>query len=247
MTQTKKEEKSNEFKRNELGLFDNIEYKYLPNGYVDWRAMVDTKFLVPNSTYFTGKGLPIPISIEGLPDEQLLIRLAGVRELARLRGIERVERPISYQLPDGGAVASCKITFIPNFETNFQPLIYEEVASATRENCNYVNYAETLACNRSFVRAVKSALNIYILSDEEFKKEPASNSTDDQTTPLACLKEVLLNEKYNISTFEGLVQYLSKTSLYKNRIEEIQSWKSFEGIPVDELRTVLGKLKQFAK
>jgi hypothetical protein len=248
MTQNRKEEKTIQFKRNELGLFDNVEYKYLSDGYIDWRAMVNNKFLIPNDMYFKNHGLPTPPSIDGLSDEQLYIRLPGVRELARLRGIEKIERPVSYQLPDGGAVASCKITFLPNFETNFQPLVYEEIASATRSNCNYIDFAETIACNRAFVRAVKNALNIYILSDEEIKKEPISN-TIDQTSPLVCLKEIISNvplkdgKTLKISTIEELKNFLPHTRAYKNRVEEVNSWQSFEQIPTEEVKVLIGLFK----
>jgi hypothetical protein len=236
------------FKRNDRGLFDNINYVYTDEGYVDWRAMVNPKFLVPNEDSFTKKGLPIPSSIDKLADDQLIIKLAGVREVARLRGIEKVERPISYATHNG-AVASCKITFLPNFETDGASLIYEEVASATVDNCNDMGakYAETIACNRSFVRAVKSALNIFVLSDEEFNRHSFENSNSKSIGgPVDTLKD-RLKEVWSINEFKDFLSLLSKSETYSKRMDEVNNWKSFDDIPIPEIRILIGLISKSKK
>jgi len=75
----------NKITRDQDGLINEKEYKFTSEGFVDWRAMIDPQFLYPNKDYFELRKQPMPTSIEGLDDKQLLIMLGGIKELARLR------------------------------------------------------------------------------------------------------------------------------------------------------------------
>ena len=103
------------YKRNEAGLLEGVDYKFNDDGSVDWRAMVDPKHLYPNKGWFESRGEPMPRSSEGLADHQLLIKLSGIKELAKLRGFNRVHYDIIKCELDHVSV-KCEINWIPNFE-----------------------------------------------------------------------------------------------------------------------------------
>ena len=88
--------------RNKYGLIDNgsVKYIYTPEGSIDWRKMINTKYLVPNKQNFEKFGRPVPKSIEGLEDRDLLILLAGIKELAQIRGFNSVEYQIETPAAD---------------------------------------------------------------------------------------------------------------------------------------------------
>ena len=107
----------NKITRGPDGLIENKEYKFTPDGFVDWRAMIDPQFLYPNKDFFEIRKLSIPASIEGLDDKQLLIMLGGIKELARLRGFKSVRYNIKHEAPNY-VTAMCCIEWIGNFETS---------------------------------------------------------------------------------------------------------------------------------
>ena len=78
------------FKRNEHGLLENIPYHFNEDGSVNWRAMIKNEHLFPNKSWFEMRKLSMPTSIDGLKDNQLLIKLGGIKELARLSGFSNV-------------------------------------------------------------------------------------------------------------------------------------------------------------
>lgn len=234
------------FKRNEYGLLDTVNYSFDDNGYVNWRAMIDPKYLYPNPNWFKDK--EIPLTIDGLPDEQLLIKLAGIRQIARLRGISKVEYPLSYYSPLG-AVVSCRVTFVPNYETNMEPLVYEEVASVTSDNATNqmaFQYAETIACNRAFIRAVKNALGINILGDDEFKRDDVKRSIVSATGnvtngPAETLKHIFKNIFKN-DDFSFFKETMTKSS-YPDK-EKVASWNGYEDIQGEDASAIIGLIKK---
>src|SRR5438045_1007883 len=78
------------FKRNEFGLIvdDSINYIYNDDGTINWRKMIPVEFLVPNKQAFKNK--PVPETIDGLSDAELLMKLGGTKLLAQLRGLSSV-------------------------------------------------------------------------------------------------------------------------------------------------------------
>jgi len=67
--------------RNSWGLIEGIDYKTNEDGSINWRAMVKTEHLFPNRGWFELRKQQMPTSIEGLADNQLLIKLAGDSKL----------------------------------------------------------------------------------------------------------------------------------------------------------------------
>ena len=158
------------YKRNELGLLEGVKYEYSEDGSINWRAMVDPKHLYPNKGWFETRNQPMPYSVEGLEDNQLLIKLSGIKELAKLRGFDGVRYEVIKCEKDHVAV-KCRIHCIPNFESGtyyslkqgdddyFNSRVsFEDIANATIDNTSSFaqKFLETIAANRAFVRCVRN-------------------------------------------------------------------------------------------
>jgi len=105
MSKAKKKYGPDIYKRNEHGLLENVNYTFNDDGSVDWRAMVKPEFLYPNKDWFVRRNKPLPDSIEGLEDKQLLIMLGGIKELAKLRGYTSIDFDVRSNLsPDGSTL-----------------------------------------------------------------------------------------------------------------------------------------------
>lgn len=239
------------YQRDEHGLLKNENYIFNDDGSVDWRSMIKPEFLYPNRDWFTLRNKPVPESSEGLKDNQLLIMLGGIKELARLRGFERV----SFQtenLSEGYVKATCSIGWIKNYEGSAGYTVYEDVANATFSNTDSFasKFLETIACNRAFVRCVRNFLNVHIVGADEIDKSKGVKNvqtidtsgftaTAATTTPKGLL-EKYLREKHEVSDFDGfkeLLRLLWKEDKYVN--EDVKDWGSFEDIPVKEVRKLI--------
>ncbi|SVE19519.1 uncharacterized protein METZ01_LOCUS472373, partial [marine metagenome] len=176
------------YKRNELGLLEGVKYEYSEDGSINWRAMVDPKHLYPNKGWFETRNQPMPYSVEGLEDNQLLIKLSGIKELAKLRGFDGVRYEVIKCEKDHVAV-KCRIHWIPNFESGtyyslkqgdddyFNSRVsFEDIANATTDNTSSFaqKFLETIAANRAFVRCVRNFLNVHIVGADEID---SSNGT----------------------------------------------------------------------
>ncbi len=162
------------FKRDpDTGLVVGHTYKYTPDGRIDWRADVPTKYLYVANEYRDrvvkeqGKALS-DIDILAVKDDWLRIRVGGINHLAHLRGVRSCVYP-HMLTRDGYAGVSCEIEFIPNIESDMMPETWSSMASATLRSVDkqFTPYLETFAENRAFTRCVKRALQINILSDIE--------------------------------------------------------------------------------
>ena len=123
------------FQRDENGLLKNVEYNFNEDGSIDWRAMVKEEHLFPNKAHFERFKKPVPKTIEGLRDHQLLIKLSGIKELARLRGFSSVSYE-TVKCEHNHVAVKCKIEFIPNYESAGSSIVYEDMANATSSNCS---------------------------------------------------------------------------------------------------------------
>jgi hypothetical protein len=234
------------YKRNEMGLIEGVEYKFNEDGSINWRAMIKPEHLYPNKDWFEMRKMQMPDSIEGLGDHQLLIKLAGIKELARLRGFSTVNYTIN-TVSSSYATAVCEICWMPNYETNGDLQVFSSTANATVDNCSGfgVKFLEPIAENRSFVRAVRNYLNIHIVGDDEIDKSKnkiayeESESIVQSLTPQSALKSAA-KQNLGCEDFESFKKHLRKMwkdETYKN--EEAANWNSFEDIPIKESRKLL--------
>lgn len=165
------------FQRDERGLVKGVAYHYTAEGRIDWKRMIDPRFLYvirdKEPAVVKAQGKPIAEADLSLVDERWLrIKLAGFNQLANLRGYRSIQYHSLTATPSKAAVV-CEIEFIGNAETEGFPVICSAIASATMAStgADFSPYLETFAENRSFARCVKRALQINILSDEEADAE----------------------------------------------------------------------------
>jgi hypothetical protein len=238
------------YKRDNHGLLESVDYVFNEDGSVNWRAMIKPEFLYPNKGWFDMRGQQVPSSTEGLRDNQLLIMLGGIKDLARLRGFHSVEFDTT---TEGDYVtAKCCITWSPNYESNNEHVLYEDVANATSENTDDFCYKflETIACNRAFVRCIRNFLNINIVGADEIDKS-VNRSTQSQSSTLtqpssnapitpSGLLEKTLKEKHSVESFESfkeLLRDLWKSEKYLN--EDVKNWNGFADISAKEARKLI--------
>lgn len=250
----KKEINNNEgpsnFSRDENGLLKNIQYIFSDDGSVDWRAMIKDEHLFPNRSWFELRKKDCPRSIDGLADHQLLIKLSGIKELARLRGFKSIQYDFVKCEIDHVAV-TCSMEFFSNYETNNKDVVFQDSANATIDNTNSFakKFLETIACNRAFVRCVRNFLNVHIVGDDEIDKSdsgkhPQSNSND--LSPSGFLKKEL-KDSHSISDYNSflpLLRELHKSHKISISTEVIKTWGDFSDISAKDCRILLGALKQ---
>ena len=242
MSPTSKPSGPSLYVRDEHGLLNQkvISYEFNEDGSVNWRAMIKEDHLFPNRSWFEARGKDMPNSIEGLGDHQLLIKLSGIKELARLRGFSNVSYYAEKCEQDHVAV-TCTMSWIPNYETCNEGVVFSDMANATLDNTSSfaTKFLETIACNRAFVRCVRNFLNVHIVGDDEIDKsgKPAKTSTASPLSPHGML------EKHfeSFEDFKSKLRILWKDDQYRN--EEAASWKSFKDIPPKEARILLKLVK----
>ena len=123
--------------------------------------MID-KWLVPN------RDKTDVTDVSKLKDTELIILLGGIKELAQIRGYTDLTYEVNCPSPDY-VVATCKITWIPNYETENKPVTFSAIGDASMSNTSDFarNYLAATAENRAFVRCVRSFLRINIVGGDE--------------------------------------------------------------------------------
>jgi len=248
-TKNKNSEGPDLFVRDENGLLNNIDYQFNEDGSVNWRAMIKDEYLFPNKSWFQLRKKDMPRSIEGLADHQLLIKLGGIKELARLRGFSDISYEVVKCEIDHVAVI-CKIQFLPNYETNGSSVTFQDIANATIENTNSFakKFLETIACNRAFVRCVRNFLNVHIVGDDEIDKSDSPNpskSNSNDLSPAGFLKKEL-SENHGTNSYQDflpILREMHKSKKISISTEIIKTWNDFSDISAKDCRVLLGVLK----
>lgn len=223
--------------RNKYGLLDdkNINYIYNLDGTINWRKMVKTEYLVPN------RQRTQETDLSKLEDKDLLILLGGIKELAQIRGYTKVEYKV-VAASEHYFATSCRITWIPNYETNGEEIIFEALADATVNNTKSFArfFLAAIAENRAFVRCVRNFLKINIVSQEELGDvkilDESNVQQENPTSPLALL-EKSMKEK-NIS-FDIL-----KKRLLKEKFEGAESFTTISDIPKVKIFELIDRIKK---
>ena len=211
-------------KRNEFGLIEGLDYVFQENGMVDWRRMVDNKYIVPN------RDNTAETDVTKLKDKDLIILLAGLKDVANIRGFSSV----TYNVVEASqeyVCASCSIVWAGNYETEkSESVLFQGVADAGLNNTDGFGqiYLAAIAENRAFCRAVRNFLRINIVAKEEIApnktKQLGSNSSSAKSvSPDSFLLSVL---KENNITFEQV-----KKKMISEKVEEANAWNSTKDIP----------------
>ena len=229
--------------RNEHGLLTDVNYVFTADGYVDWRKMVKPEFLYVNTERFKQRDLPVPPSIDGVADDDLVIRLGGIKELAQLRGY----RSVAYNFGPASekfVSVSCVIYWIGNFETDGKPTSFSDGADAHGLNTSGFgfNYLTTTAINRAFVRTVRNFLKIAIVGQEELSSVENSTSApvvQSSSDAGGALMEAL---RAKGKTFEQL-----KARMVKEGIEGAADFAEPNDIPKLQIFNLIEKINSNAK
>jgi len=237
------------FKRDENGLLINRKYVFNEDGSVNWRAMIKDEHLFPNKGWFESRKKEVPRSIDGLGDHQLLIKLSGIKELARLRGFNCVSY-YTEKCELNHVAVNCTMSFIGNYETGGESISFQDMANATLENTSSfaTKFLETIACNRAFVRCVRNFLNVHIVGDDEIDKSNLPNglSSSSALSPQGVLESHA--EASGCASFEDFKSLLRKW--YKNGLYQCEdgenspaNWESYSDISPKESRVFIKLIK----
>lgn len=242
--------------RDERGLLNGVNFIFNKDGTVNWRAMVNPAHLYPNKDWFTRRNQTVPETADGLRDEQLLIKLGGIKEVAKLRGYYSVHF-LFPKLERDYVVASCTINWISNFETNVNPAADEwnaissmDVANATFENTDGFGqkFLETIAANRAFVRTVRNYLGIHIVGEDEIAKGNGAKAAASAVDGSADVSpQSILSKKFSeniggeFNDFKSWLRQLWKDESYQNA--EAANWKAWIDVPSKEARALLKFVK----
>ena len=222
--------KLKKIKRDANGLISgsSIKYQYNEDGLIDWRKMVKAEHLVPNRQKTS------ETDVSKLEDHQLIIKLGGIKELAQVRGYTDVKFNVVSPSSDY-VVATCTITWIPNYETEDKEVTFSGVGDASPHNTqSFAKYfLGSIAENRAFVRCVRNFLRINIVGQEELAgtkiASDPDNDTESKASPVALLKNVM---KEKSVTFDKLKSKLETEGFPKvdkiNTLEDIPKLKIFE-------------------
>jgi hypothetical protein len=239
------------YKRNELGLLEGVKYEYNSDGSINWRAMIAPEHLYPNKGWFELRNKPMPTSVDELDDNQLLIKLSGIKELARLRGFNSVNYSVIKCELDHVAV-KCSISWIPNFENpkeenqnfGFDGVEFEDIANATIDNTSSFaqKFLETIGANRAFVRCVRNFLNVHIVGADEIdtssgKASVVQSDSKEKFAPVNILMSKVSLSEEEFVTFKEILRGLWKSKKYQN--EEAAAWESWSDIPTKEIMKLL--------
>tara|TARA_R110000824_G_scaffold74491_2_gene189332 strand:- start:56 stop:817 length:762 start_codon:yes stop_codon:yes gene_type:complete len=231
-------------------LSSGVDYEFSESGHIDWKSMVlkKTDLLMPNRSWFFGREPESPKNVadmENPKEEQLALTLRATQWLLNARGYTNIEYNPICRISEGDkdiAVYSCKITFRGNYETDFEEVSYEAIASATESNTSgYIaqSYLDSTAQNRALSRAVRGFLGVHIVSDEEMGNvAPQGDVSDDGGKKLSfhTTLEKLWSEK-NDGAFSTFVEFMVGEGLDIT----CSGWEDMSG---KNLREALGILKK---
>jgi len=233
--------------RDYRGLLKETEYKFKPDGGVDYRAMLKPEHLVFNrqmeDKIKSQYGKPSKeLSVTEVEDKYLLILLSGIKFLAKIRGYISV-KPGQGASGPGHASWSCSIKWIGNFETDFREEEFGEVGGANYQSTfSFAQlYLDSIAYNRSFVRAVRNYLGVNVVANDEvgpggkedFKEESISQMGH---SPHHLLDAKLSNKDLSFAKFkDGWIKKYSSIKLISNPAD----WQASKDIPPNDIWDIL--------
>lgn len=232
--------KLKKIKRDENGLITggSVDYLFNEDGFIDWRKMIKTEYLVPNLQKTS------ETDVTKLKDSELIILLNGIKELAQTRGFTDVNYSVETPSSDY-VVATCSIKWIPNYETEGREVTFSAIGDASPNNTTGFGQAFLAACaeNRAFVRCVRNFLKIGIVANEELPKmvfapQPAASPKRDEgiPSPVTLLEQVMKEKKVD---FESI-----KRKLENEKYPKATEMKGVTDIPKAKIFELIERLKK---
>lgn len=256
------------YSRDADGLISSIHHVRHPDQSINWQAM-----LKPEHLYVRPEAvetLLVQFNVKSKWDldvtkckpNQLLVTLAGINYLAYLRGLKSVV-PTPFQVTESEVVSTCQVAFIPNFE-NPEGLTVGAQASASLYSVSgsFQLYLATIAQNRAFVRAVRQALRIEILGNDELDNKankafeaalesgqnpllaPAKTAVQESTTSSAITGVGLLADKCKARKISFDSLRVSALKIITDLNSDPNLWTDFRDIPPLDSYTLLRKIEE---
>jgi hypothetical protein len=222
-------------KRDESGLIiqPKVDYLFNEDGTVDWRKMVKQEFLVPNKQRAGDE-----TDVSKLEDNQLIILLGGIKELAQIRGYTNVRYDVTSPSSDY-VVATCSIDWIPNYETEGRAVTFSAIGDASPNNTQSFAkfFLGPIAENRAFVRCVRNFLKINIVAQEELGNSKIFEEPVDagQADPQQLLERVMKDKSVS---FEQV-----KTRLTQEKYDGAEDFETVADIPKPKLFELIQRIK----
>jgi len=241
--------------RDSYGLLKNTEYVFDDNGNVNWRKMVPVEFLYVNGDArrkemierkYKKSVKEIDVVADNVEDRDLVITLAGLKHLLRLRGYSSVSFHTN-ESSETFASVNCYIDFLPNFETEGVAQSYSENGSAhLRSTDGFMRaYLVEAATNRAFARCIRNYLNINIVSREELFDESKAAQIDGGNSPLLTngSPQSILEKKCSEAGF-GFNALKLAAIKYKDKLGNApEPWTKFSDIPAQDCYVLLEMIK----
>ena len=229
--------------RNSGGLIndDSVQYHFTDDGMIDWRKMVKDRYLYPNPSKNISE-----TDISKLDDRDLCILLGGFKELAQIRGYTNVEYDVVAPSADY-VIATCKVTWIPNFETENKEVTFSAIGESSLNNTSGIGgvyYLASTAENRAFARCIRSFLRINVVSREELAKgflkpranESSSDVSSGGSSPANLLEETMKKKGVPFSQI--------KVKLVEEKVEGADEMNSVNDIPKDKIFELIDRIKK---
>lgn len=236
MAAKKQAKKVTSIERDAHGLITQpkVDYVFGEDGFVDWRKMVKTEHLVPN------RQRTKEADVTKLEDKDLIVLLAGIKELAQIRGYTDVTYDIKSPSSDY-VVASCTIKWTPNFETEGKEVTFSAIGDASPSNTQgFAQYfLGPIAENRAFVRCVRNFLRINIVGQEELGGASVPNGQAEESTIETIAPSTLLS---NVMKEKGVSLDAVKKVLAKEG-HDTDNFLSVEDIPKDLTFHLIQRIK----
>jgi hypothetical protein len=235
------------FSRDEsTGLVKGVQYAYCEDtGLINWRKMVDKEFLVANAARLPDGVNPKDVNIDNLNDNELLILLGGIKNLAQLRGYTSVKY-IVHSVSQSYAAITCGIEWLPNFETGMEPVYFEATADAHFDNTKSFarDFLLATAENRAFTRAVRNFLRINIVGSDEMgdNKGEKASSFPEESKPVSSLDPA--NVLANLMEKSGITLESIKKKLFEEGLVGAVDWSSISDIPKDQIFKLIERIKK---
>jgi hypothetical protein len=237
-------------------LLKGVDYKYKPNGFVDWRKMIPVEYVVLNREKFLKKDNPK--DVDKLSDDEYnellakadekdkLIKLAGLKEVAQIRGYLSLNTSVKDF--SHSTVAECTIEWMPNFETSFEQVVSTGVGEAHGENTHGLGskYLAAIAENRAVSRCIRNFLMIHTVADEEVKfqnTDEFGDKKDLKSGPQAVVDTKLREAKKGFPEFQQYILDKAKDGEFVGA----ETWESTSDMSAQDATVAIGMLSGFLK
>lgn len=234
-------------KRLNNGLLEGINYVRDVTGEINWLKTLPKEYLYinPDKKAQIEKRLSKKfedITVDEVEDSELILNLAGVKWLLRVRGFSFVDSKIDVATIDYAA-ATCYIEFIENEESDAQGFSASASAHAGNTRSFYGNYLVEAATNRALCRAVRNYLNINVVSKEEYGQSNVYEENESSLTssdhPSDTLQKLLDSNGIKFNNF--------KNHMLRLEIKGADEWNSVKDIPTGEMFEIIGLVHKIIK